>query len=224
MRPFPVRPCAASRWDLFPSAPFASVTLVSSATSYTCRRHRRHALRDVEASRAAFRIRDVGYRAIETCRLEKGYASSVCRDRPRSRSALGRIGVGRRFRKDFIGKSALLDVRKSGSGLGVSACSHPIDGFAPLLGGETILKDGQNLSGRRQAAATVTRSTGQSPSVGSPQPSPRKRGRTSRSKPFWESYPATKAPRALLRSGKFAPVVMSRRREGGDRQDERGFR
>src|SRR4030095_9539071 len=45
------------------------------------------------------------------------------------------------FGKEFIGKSALLDVRKDGPQR--LLCLFTIDGFAPLLGGETILKDGK---------------------------------------------------------------------------------
>jgi len=86
-------------------------------------------------------IRDVGYRAIETCRLEKGYVYWSAEIGPDYDPLSAGLDWAVEFGKDFIGKSALLDVRKNGPLRRL--CLFTIDGFAPLLGGETILKDGQ---------------------------------------------------------------------------------
>jgi 4-methylaminobutanoate oxidase (formaldehyde-forming) len=86
-------------------------------------------------------IRDVGYRAIETCRLEKGYVYWSAEIGPDYDPLSAGLDWAVEFGKDFIGKSALLDVRKNGP-LRL-LCLFTIDGFAPLLGGETILKEGQ---------------------------------------------------------------------------------
>jgi glycine cleavage system aminomethyltransferase T/glycine/D-amino acid oxidase-like deaminating enzyme len=86
-------------------------------------------------------IRDVGYRAIETCRLEKGYVYWSAEIGPDYDPLSAGLEWAVDFSKDFIGKEALLTVRKNGPQR--LLCLFTIDGFAPLLGGETILKDGK---------------------------------------------------------------------------------
>jgi 4-methylaminobutanoate oxidase (formaldehyde-forming) len=139
-----------------------------------------------------FGIRDVGYRAIETCRLEKGYAYWSAEIGPDHDPLSAGLEWAVDFGKDFIGKSALLDVRKSGPLRRL--CLFTIDGFAPLLGGETILKDGQ-LVGQTASCGyghTVDRTIafGWLPAAIAKETN-------FEIEAFGKSYPATQAPRTL---------------------------
>jgi 4-methylaminobutanoate oxidase (formaldehyde-forming) len=80
-------------------------------------------------------------RAIETCRLEKGYVYWSAEIGPDYDPLSAGLAWAVDLAKDFIGKSALLEVQKSGPSRRL--CLFTVDGFAPLLGGETILKDGK---------------------------------------------------------------------------------
>ncbi len=95
----------------------------------------------VKAAGQAFDIRDVGYRAIETCRLEKGYAYWSAEIGP----DYDPISAGLKFAvamdKDFIGRETLQRVLHDGPRR--QLCQLTIDGFAPLLSGETILNGGE---------------------------------------------------------------------------------
>ena len=86
-------------------------------------------------------IRDVGYRAIETCRLEKGYVYWSAEIGPDYDPLSAGLAWAVDLKKDFTGKKALLDVKRNGPHRRL--CLFTIDGFAPLLGGETILKGGE---------------------------------------------------------------------------------
>ncbi len=88
-----------------------------------------------------FGLRDVGYRAIETCRLEKGYVYWSAEIGPDYDPLSAGVGWAVDLDKDFIGRKALVEVKKNGPKRRL--CLFTIDGFAPLLGGETILKDGK---------------------------------------------------------------------------------
>jgi 4-methylaminobutanoate oxidase (formaldehyde-forming) len=85
-------------------------------------------------------LRDVGYRAIETCRLEKGYVYWSAEIGPDYDPLSAGLDWAVDFGKDFIGRSALLELRKNDPARRL--CLFTVEGFAPLLGGETILKDG----------------------------------------------------------------------------------
>jgi 4-methylaminobutanoate oxidase (formaldehyde-forming) len=81
-------------------------------------------------------IADAGYRAIDACRMEKGYLywSGVCA-RPQS------VRSGAWFRValekgEFIGRKALARIK--GEGVRRRLCSFTIDGFAPFHGSEAI--------------------------------------------------------------------------------------
>ena len=123
------------------------------------------------------------------------------------------------FGKDFIGKSALLDVRKNGPLRRL--CLFTIDGFAPLLGGETILKDGQVVG--QTASCGYGHTVGRTIAFGW-LPAAIAKETDFEIEAYREKLPRHANAADTLRSGKFAPVVMSRRSEGRDRQDERGFR
>jgi glycine cleavage system aminomethyltransferase T/glycine/D-amino acid oxidase-like deaminating enzyme len=86
-------------------------------------------------------IRDVGYRAIETCRLEKGYVYWSAEISPDYDPHSAGLEFAVDLSKDFVGKEALTKIGAKGAGR--KLCIFTIDGFAPLLSGETILKDGK---------------------------------------------------------------------------------
>ncbi|VAV94856.1 Sarcosine dehydrogenase [hydrothermal vent metagenome] len=86
-------------------------------------------------------IADVGYRAIESLRLEKGYlywSSDISPDYNPYEAGLG-FCVARD--KDFIGARALEKIRSEG--VSRKLVSFNRDGFAPFLGGEAILLNGE---------------------------------------------------------------------------------
>lgn len=88
-----------------------------------------------------FGIANAGYRAIETCRLEKGYlywSSDIGPDYNPYEAGLGfcvALDKG-----EFIGREALAAIAKAG--VARKLCSFTVDGFAPFHGGEAILFNG----------------------------------------------------------------------------------
>jgi len=95
----------------------------------------------LKAAGAAHGLRDVGYRAIETCRLEKGYVYWSAEIGPDYDPISAGLGETVDFRKDFVGRAALEAIRAAGPKR--TLCSFTVEGFAPFHGGETILKDGR---------------------------------------------------------------------------------
>ncbi len=95
----------------------------------------------IEAGRD-FGIADAGYRAIESCRLEKGYlywSADISPDYSPYEAGLGfcvALGKG-----DFLGREALAAIEEKG--VERKLCSFAVEGFAPFHGGEAILKDGE---------------------------------------------------------------------------------
>ena len=93
-----------------------------------------------EAGRA-FDIADAGYRAIESCRLEKGYlywSSDITPETDPYEAGLGfcvRLDKG-----EFLGRGALERIKAEGPRRRL--VSFTVDGFAPFHGGEIILHDG----------------------------------------------------------------------------------
>jgi glycine cleavage system aminomethyltransferase T/glycine/D-amino acid oxidase-like deaminating enzyme len=87
-------------------------------------------------------IANAGYRAIESARLEKGYlywSGDISPDYNPFEAGLGfcvALGKG-----DFLGRDALLAIK--GAGVSRKLCSFTIDGFAPLHGGEAIIRNGE---------------------------------------------------------------------------------
>ncbi len=87
-------------------------------------------------------ITNVGYRAIEACRLEKGYlywSGDISPDYSPFEAGLGfcvALDKG-----DFLGRNALEDIKAEG--VTRRLCAFRINGFAPFHGGETILHQGE---------------------------------------------------------------------------------
>ncbi len=90
-------------------------------------------------------IRHAGYRAIESCRLEKGYlywSSDISPDTTPIEAGLG-FAVGW-DKENFTGRDALLRQRQSGAARKLVTLS--VAGFAPFLGGETVLHQGRPVA------------------------------------------------------------------------------
>lgn len=87
-------------------------------------------------------IANAGYRAIDSCRMEKGYlywSGDITPDYNPYEAGLGfcvALDKG-----DFIGRDALAKIKAEG--VPRKLCSFTVDGFAPFHGGETILLDGK---------------------------------------------------------------------------------
>lgn len=91
-------------------------------------------------------IRNVGYRAIESLRLEKGYlywSSDITPDYSPIEAGLG-FRVHLRAKGDFIGRQ-VLETQKA-EGAQQRLCMFASDQQLPLFGGETILHDGNVVS------------------------------------------------------------------------------
>jgi 4-methylaminobutanoate oxidase (formaldehyde-forming) len=91
-----------------------------------------------------FGIVNAGYRAIDSCRLEKGYlywSSEISPDINPFEAGLGfclALDKG-----DFLGREALAAIRAKG--ISRRLCTFAADGFVPLHGGETILLHGEAI-------------------------------------------------------------------------------
>jgi glycine cleavage system aminomethyltransferase T/glycine/D-amino acid oxidase-like deaminating enzyme len=85
-------------------------------------------------------IANAGYRAIDSCRMEKGYlywSGDITPDYNPYEAGLGfcvALDKG-----DFIGREALV---KAKANVSRKLCTFTMEGFAPLHGGEAILRDG----------------------------------------------------------------------------------
>jgi len=101
-----------------------------------------HVYDTLRAAGEPFGICDVGYRAIESLRLEKGYvywSAEVTPDTNPYEAGLGfcvALGKG-----DFIGREALAAIREQGPERRLVTLT--VDGFAPLIGGEAVLCEGE---------------------------------------------------------------------------------
>jgi 4-methylaminobutanoate oxidase (formaldehyde-forming) len=101
-----------------------------------------HVYETLWAAGEAHGIANAGYRAIDSCRMEKGYlywSGDITPDYNPYEAGLGfcvALDKG-----DFIGRVALARIRAEG--VARKLCSFSIDGFAPLHGGEAILHDGK---------------------------------------------------------------------------------
>ena len=86
-------------------------------------------------------IANAGYRAIEACRLEKGYLYWSGDISPDYNPYEAGLGFAVALEKgDFIGREALARIKRDGTKRKLA--SFTVDGFAPLHGGETILCNG----------------------------------------------------------------------------------
>jgi glycine cleavage system T protein len=110
-----------------------------------------HVYETLWAAGKAHGIANAGYRAIDSCRLEKGYLYWSGDISPDCNPYEAGLGFAVALDKgDFIGREALRSIKAKG--VSRKLCSFAIDGFAPLHGGETILHQGK--------AAGYTTSTG----------------------------------------------------------------
>ncbi|MEQ1523444.1 MAG: glycine cleavage T C-terminal barrel domain-containing protein, partial [Aestuariivirga sp.] len=94
------------------------------------------------AAGQAHGIANAGYRAIDSCRMEKGYlywSGDISPDYNPYEAGLGFCVALEKG--DFIGREALVKIKAAG--LVRKLCSFTIDGFAPLHGGEAIFHDGK---------------------------------------------------------------------------------
>jgi len=88
----------------------------------------------------AYDIADVGYRAIDSLRLEKGYlywSSDISPDYNPYEAGLGFCVA--HDKGDFLGRSALAEIKAKG--VTRKLCSFTLEGFAPLLGNEPVIHD-----------------------------------------------------------------------------------
>ena len=138
-------------------------------------------------------IANAGYRAIDSCRLEKGYlywSGDISPDYNPYESGLGfcvALDKG-----EFIGRKALAQIKAEG--VSRQLCSFTIDGFAPLLGGEAILFDGKVVGSTSSAGfghtLAKTIAFGYVPAVMA-------RETVFSIEAFGTSYAATRGPRCL---------------------------
>jgi glycine cleavage system aminomethyltransferase T/glycine/D-amino acid oxidase-like deaminating enzyme len=140
-----------------------------------------------------FGIANAGYRAIESCRLEKGYvywSTDITPDLNPYEAGLGfcvSLGKG-----EFIGRDALQRIKAEGARQ--ILCTFVVEDFAPFHGGETILLDGRVI-GR-------TTSTGYGHSVAKTiafgyLPVDAAKQTHFEIEAFGKSYPAQRVPRCL---------------------------
>jgi len=100
-----------------------------------------HLYETLWAAGAAYGIANAGYRAIDSCRMEKGYlywSGDITPDYNPYEAGLGFCVALEKG--DFIGREALAKARAN---VTRKLCTFAVDGFAPLHGGEAILKDGK---------------------------------------------------------------------------------
>ncbi len=135
-------PCVRSTSASPARAPPASAMSASSAGSCTSRRSEAlHAYEVLRDAGKAHGIADVGYRAIETLRLEKGYVYRSSEVTPDTNPLEAGLGFAVALDKgDFIGSKALAAIKAEGAERRLIALK--VDGFAPLIGGETLVCDG----------------------------------------------------------------------------------
>jgi glycine cleavage system aminomethyltransferase T/glycine/D-amino acid oxidase-like deaminating enzyme len=101
-----------------------------------------HVYETLWAAGEAHGIANAGYRAIDSCRLEKGYLYWSGDISPDCNPYEAGLGFAVALAKgDFIGREMLLAIKAQG--VLRKLCSFTIDGFAPLHGGETILRHGK---------------------------------------------------------------------------------
>jgi len=97
-----------------------------------------HVYKHLQDAGAPYGIRDVGYKAIDSLRLEKGYvywSADVSPDTTPVEAGLG-SRVALRTKGDYIGRSVL--ERQKTDGVDHKLAVFSIDGSAPLYGGEPI--------------------------------------------------------------------------------------
>ncbi|MGJ8583605.1 MAG: GcvT family protein [Marinosulfonomonas sp.] len=90
-------------------------------------------------------IANAGYRAIESCRLEKGYLYWSADITPETNPYEAGLGFAVAAEKaEFVGKDALAAIKSAG--VTQKLVTLTVDGFAPLIGSETVLINGEPVS------------------------------------------------------------------------------
>jgi 4-methylaminobutanoate oxidase (formaldehyde-forming) len=101
-----------------------------------------HVYEAIRAAAARHEIADVGYRALESLRLEKGYVYWSADVGPETDPIGAGLGFAVALEKGpFIGRDALLRIKAEGPRRRL--CSFSAEGFLPLHGGEPILHEGR---------------------------------------------------------------------------------
>ena len=109
---------------------------------YVAQEYAAHVYETLREAGAAYGIADAGYRAIDSCRMEKGYLYWSGDISPDYNPYEAGLGFAVALEKgDFIGRAALERIKAAG--VTRKLCSFTIDGFAPLHGGEAILHGGR---------------------------------------------------------------------------------
>jgi glycine cleavage system aminomethyltransferase T/glycine/D-amino acid oxidase-like deaminating enzyme len=97
-------------------------------------------------------IMNVGYRAIDSCRMEKGYLYWSADISPDFHPYEAGVGFCVDLSKeDFIGKEALLRIKESNN-TSKKLCTFSLDEWAPFYGGEAILLNGEVMGWTTSAA------------------------------------------------------------------------
>lgn len=105
-----------------------------------------HVYKALRAAGEAHGIRDVGYRAIDSLRLEKSYlywSGDISPDYTPVEAGLG-FRVHLKSGGDFLGRDVL--AKQKSEGPKHKLCTFVTDASLPLYGGETILHDGKTVS------------------------------------------------------------------------------
>lgn len=111
---------------------------------YVAQEYAAHVYETLREAGAAHGIADAGYRAIDACRMEKGYlywSGDISPDYNPYEAGLGFAVALDKPGGDFIGRAALAKIKAEG--VKRKLCSFTIEGFAPLHGGEAILHQGR---------------------------------------------------------------------------------
>jgi 4-methylaminobutanoate oxidase (formaldehyde-forming) len=160
---------------------------------YVPQEHAPHVYETLWAAGQPYGIAHAGYRAIDSCRLEKGYlywSSEISPDTNPYEAGLGFCVA--LDKSDFIGRSALVAIKAKAAAR--TLCTFAIDGFAPLHGGEAVLLKGE--------VAGYTLSTGFGHTLGKTiafgyLPGELARGNLFEIEAFGRAYPAVRGPRCL---------------------------
>jgi sarcosine dehydrogenase len=106
--------------------------------------HAPHVYERLAEAGRVFTIADVGYRAIESLRMEKRYlywGADVGPETTPDEAGLG--AFVKPDKGEFIGREAVLAAREAGPGR--ILCGFALDGWAPIIGGEAIVRGGRVL-------------------------------------------------------------------------------
>ena len=104
--------------------------------------HAMHVYERLTQAGADHGLIDAGYRAIESLRLEKGYVYWSAEVTPDTNPYEAGLGFAVALDKgDFLGREALAKIRTEGPKRRLATLT--VEGFAPLIGGEAILADGE---------------------------------------------------------------------------------